>query len=104
MSTAPAYDIQKQYYIIDASGNYFRQDGEGQLVVARTREEAFTFYGSEVMEKLGSGKKAPFYRAVPIDQYGMNGIDNGTNGNIMDLQAKGAPYVLTHTSQPKNCI
>lgn len=82
MSTAPTYDIQKQYYIIDTSGNYFRQDGEGQLVAARNKEEAFSFYGSEVMEKLGSGKKAQFYRAVPIDQYGMNGIDNGMNGDI----------------------
>ena len=82
MSTASTYDVQKQYYIIDASGNFFRQNGEGQLVAARTREEAFTFFGSEVMEKLGSGKKAQFYRAVPVDQYGMNGIDNGMDGKI----------------------
>ena len=81
MLTAPAYNIHKQYYIIDASGNYFRQNEEGQLVAARTREEAFTFYGSEVEEKLGSGKKARFYRAVPVDQYGTSDDDGGMSGN-----------------------
>ena len=53
------------YYIMDYSGNYYRLNGEDELVVADVKD-ATIFTDDQIQDRL-VGKKAAFYCTVPAD-------------------------------------
>ena len=53
------------YYIMDYSGNYYRLNGEDELVVADVKD-ATIFTDDQIQDRL-VGKKAAFYCPVPAD-------------------------------------
>ncbi|MEE1314543.1 MAG: hypothetical protein UHS49_02095 [Faecalimonas sp.] len=55
-------------YIMDGNGNYYRVNGNNQLVVAESKEEATVFDSSDANQRIGDGKKAKFYQAIPVDE------------------------------------
>lgn len=54
-------------YIMDGNGNYYRLNGNDQLVVAGSKDEASVFTSVEADERIGRGKKARFYHTIPVD-------------------------------------
>ena len=44
-------------YIMDGNGNYYRLNGNDQLVVAGSKDEASVFTSVEADERIGRGKK-----------------------------------------------
>ena len=56
-----------QYYITDTSGKYYRLGSKGALVIARDTNEAQIFSYEEARGKIGKGKKAHFYKTIPVD-------------------------------------
>lgn len=60
--------INKLHYIIDGSGNYYRIDGNNQLVIAENRDAAGLFSLEEASERIGYGKKSQFYATLPMDE------------------------------------
>ena len=56
-----------QYYITDTSGKFYRLGSKGALVIARDTNEAQIFSFEEAKKKIGKGKKAHFYKTVPVD-------------------------------------
>lgn len=55
------------YYIMDMSGNYYMVGSKNELVLAQDKNMASVFSGKEAVEKVGSGKKAKFYKIVSVD-------------------------------------
>lgn len=55
-------------YIMDGNGNYYTLGGNGQLIVAKDRNEAAVFTFSEANQKIGDGKKAKFYYTIPVEE------------------------------------
>ena len=55
----------KEYYIVDGRGNYYRVNTNDQLVVAGSREEAGVFGYFKANQRIGRGKKAHFYSVIP---------------------------------------
>ena len=55
-------------YIMDGNGNYYTLGGDGQLIVAKDRDEAAVFTFSEANEKIGEGKKSKFYHVIPVEE------------------------------------
>lgn len=53
------------YYIMDYSGHYYRVNKSNQLVVTE-RADASVFTFAQANNRIGAGKKAAFYCAVPI--------------------------------------
>lgn len=58
----------RMHFIVDGCGNYYRINGNDQLVVADSREEAGVFSFVEANHRIGGGKKAHFYSAIPVDE------------------------------------
>lgn len=56
-----------QYYITDTSGKFYRLGSKGALVIAQNTNEAQIFSFEEARRKIGKGKKAHFYKTVPVD-------------------------------------
>ena len=56
--------IRKMFFIMDCSGNFYRLDSDGQLVVADGKEDAVFFTYEEADSKIGNGKRSQFYRIV----------------------------------------
>jgi len=54
------------YFVVDASGNYYRVNNENQLVAVADREYAGVFSYAEVNQKIGEGKKSQFYSILPV--------------------------------------
>lgn len=54
-------------YIMDGNGNYYTVNGDDQLVVANSREEAGVFTFFEANQRIGGGKKAKFYLTIPAE-------------------------------------
>ena len=74
-------DLKTLYYIKDSFGNYYQLNGDKELVAAREQVEAGIFTYLEVSERLGNGKKAQFYQAVPVegsDKPAEPGTENGS--------------------------
>ena len=59
--------ISMMYYIVDGNGNYYRLNGKQQLVVAQSREDADVFSFREANQRIGAGKQAYFYSAIPAE-------------------------------------
>lgn len=55
------------YYIMDYSGHYYRVNKSNQLVVTE-RADASVFTFAQANNRIGAGKKAAFYCAVPIKE------------------------------------
>lgn len=60
--------LQKLYFIMDSFGNFYRLNANKELVAAVDKRDACTFSYLEVHERLGSGKRAQFYKAIPADE------------------------------------
>lgn len=60
----------RMYYITDQNGNYYRVNGNNQLVIADSREDAEIFSCAAAARRIAGGKKSRFYTAVPIEQAG----------------------------------
>ena len=60
-------NISGLHYIVDGSGNYYRMNGNNQLVVADGIECAEVFCYTEAKQRIGEGKKAHFYSTVPVE-------------------------------------
>lgn len=54
-------------YIMDGNGNYYRIDGQNQLVVADDRENAGIFSFFEANQRIGGGKRSRFYSIIPVE-------------------------------------
>ena len=63
--------LQKLYFIIDSFGNFYRLNANKELVAAIDKRDACTFSYLEVHERLGSGKRSHFYKAIPADEADM---------------------------------
>ena len=55
------------YYILDMSGNYYMVGSKNELMPAQDKNMASVFSGKEAVERVGSGKKAKFYKIVNVD-------------------------------------
>lgn len=60
--------VNALHYIVDGCHNYYRINGKDQLVVAGSREEAGVFSFAEANQRIGGGKKAHFYSAIPVGE------------------------------------
>lgn len=58
----------KFYYIMDYSGNYYREDSTKQLVVAGNETEATVFSFADADRRIGAGKKSKFYFMTPASE------------------------------------
>lgn len=59
--------MDNEYIIVDFKGNYYKIDSKDSLVVAKSREEASTLTFEEANKRIGGGKKANFYSAIPVE-------------------------------------
>lgn len=57
------------HYIVDECGNYYRINGNNQLVVAGSREKAGVFNFNEAIDRIGGGKKGHFYSTIPVEEH-----------------------------------
>ena len=55
------------YYIMDMSGHYYMVGSKNELMPAQNKDMASVFSGKEATERVGSGKKAKFYKIVNVD-------------------------------------
>lgn len=60
--------LDKLYFIVDASGNYYRINNKDQLIMTKDRNEADVFSFMEANKRIGSGKKAHFYSVIPAEE------------------------------------
>ena len=68
MAMANLDTVNRLHHIVDGYGNYYRINGNNQLIVATGRENAGVFTFFEANQRIGGGKKSYFYSAVPIDE------------------------------------
>lgn len=61
-------DIDKLYYIMDYSGNYFRLNDRDDLVIAKNIDEAAIFSFVEANRRINVGQKNKFYLMTPVDE------------------------------------
>lgn len=59
-------DIDKLYYIMDYSGNYYRINDKNDLVIAKNTNEAAVFSFIEANKRINVGHKNRFYLMKPI--------------------------------------
>lgn len=61
-------DIDKLYYIMDYSGNYYRTNDRNDLVVAKNVNEASVFSFMEANKRINIGHKSKFYFMTPVEE------------------------------------
>ena len=59
-------ELSKMYFILDGSGNFYYPDSSGQLMPARSKEEAGVFSYLEARQHT-AGRKSRYYCAVPVE-------------------------------------
>lgn len=60
--------LDKLYFIVDASGNYYRTNKNNQLIMTKQRNEADVFSFVEANKRIGAGKKSHFYSVIPVEE------------------------------------
>ena len=60
-------DIDKLYYIMDYSGNYYRISDRNDLVVVKNANEATVFSFIEANKRINVGHKSKFYLMTPVE-------------------------------------
>ncbi len=60
-------DIDKLYYIMDYSGNYYRTNDRNDLVFVRNVSEASVFSFVEAKKRINTGQKNKFYFMTPVE-------------------------------------
>ncbi len=60
-------DIDKLYYIMDYSGNYYRTNDRNDLVFVRNVSEASVFSFVEANKRINTGHKNKFYFMTPVE-------------------------------------
>jgi len=63
-------NMDQLHYIVDSANRYYRLDGDDNLVMASGKDEAGVFTLGEASQRIGNGKKAHFYRVIPVNQTG----------------------------------
>jgi len=61
-------DIDKLYYIMDYSGNYFRINERNDLVIAKSVNDAAVFSFIEANKRINTGHKNKFYFMTPVEE------------------------------------
>lgn len=81
-------DIDKLYYIMDYSGNYYRVNDRDDLVIAKNTDEAAVFSFVEANKRLSVGHKKKFYFMTPIEdtheEYQNSEEEESVSGNIAE--------------------
>ena len=62
------FDIDKLYYIMDYSGNYYRTNDRNELVVARSVNEATEYSFIDANKRISNGHKSRFYVVIPVEE------------------------------------
>lgn len=60
-------DIDKLYYIMDYSGNYYRTNDRNELVIVKNANEASVFSFVEANKRINIGHKNKFYLMTPVE-------------------------------------
>ena len=60
-------DIDKLYYIMDYSGNYYRTNDRNDLVIVKNANEASVFSFIEANRRINIGHKNKFYLMTPVE-------------------------------------
>ena len=60
--------MTKMYFIVDLQGNYYKNCPKGNLVVAKSSDDADVFTLRSANERIGSGKKARFYSTLEVEE------------------------------------
>lgn len=60
-------DTGKRYYIVDMSGNFYKNCGKQGLTQVRNSNEADLFTLREANERIGHGRKAHFYNIIEAE-------------------------------------
>lgn len=60
--------VDKLYYIMDYSGNYYRLNDKNDLVIAKDMDEAAAFSFVEANKRINGGHKSKFYMTIPVDE------------------------------------
>ncbi len=84
-------------YIMDGNGNYYRVNGENQLVVAEGKEDASVFTAFDASLRIGTGQKAKFYQTMPIRDEG-NKIISISDKNTAKAEAMQPEFEYDITS------
>lgn len=61
-------NIDKMYYIMDYSGNYYRNNDRDDLVIAKNSDEAAIFSFIDANKRINSGHKNKFYLLRPVEE------------------------------------
>lgn len=59
--------MEKLYFIVDMTGNYYKLNKRNNLILAKGSEEADMFSLKEANERIGSGKKSHFYTTLEAE-------------------------------------
>lgn len=83
-------DIDKLYYIMDYSGNYYRINDRNDLVVVKNANEAAVFSFIDANKRINNGPKSKFYLMIPVDdveeEYPSDEAEMKTvGGNLTDV-------------------
>lgn len=76
--------MSSMHFIVDGSGNYYRINGNNQLVVADGRQNAGIFSYTEANQRIGGGKKAHFYLAIPVEEGNVNYVKEESVAGYVD--------------------
>lgn len=75
-------DMENEYMIVDIKGNYYKIGSKDELVFARSREEATILSFAEANRRIGGGKKAFFYSAIPVQDYEEESLSDSVSDDI----------------------
>lgn len=74
--------MENEYMIVDIKGNYYKIDSKDELVFAKSRDEATILSFAEANKRIGGGKKAFFYSAIPVEDYDSVSISCSSTDDI----------------------
>lgn len=92
-------DIDKLYYIMDYSGNYYRTNDRNDLVVVKNATEASVFSFVDANKRINIGQKNKFYFMTPVEdtqeEYQSDEEMRPVSGNLANVIISAAKDVKT---------
>lgn len=76
-------DIDKLYYIMDYSGNYYKTNDRNELVVAKSNEQATEYSFIDANKRINTGHKNKFYFMTPVDEYKAEECSSSSERNVI---------------------
>ena len=76
-------DIDKLYYIMDYSGNYYKTNDRNELVVAKSNEQATEYSFIDANKRINTGHKNKFYFMTPVDEYKIEECSSANERNVI---------------------